>query len=220
MSRRRCWYGCLAAALTAVVLAEAGGCAQLAATMGILVMGTDAPAEFDGLKGKKVVVVCRPLAGLEYRDTVAAKEVAAQVSLLLKQQVSKIKVVDQQKVAAWLDEHTNWEAYSDVGKALGADMVVGIDLTSFSTYQGPTLYQGKARVSIEVFDLKDDDKSVFQKTMDEIVYPPNTCCSTCEKSEADFRREFTGVVANLIARHFFSYDPHDDVAVDAHAGLR
>jgi hypothetical protein len=218
MSRRRCWYGCLAAALTAVVLAEAGGCAQLAATIGYLVVGTDAPAEFDGLKGKKVVVVCRPLAGLEYRDTVAAKEVATQVSLLLKQQVSKIKVVDQQKVAAWTDENT-WEVYPDVGKALDADMVVAIDLTAFSTYQGPTLYQGKARASIEVFDLKDGDKSVYQKTMDEIVYPPSVGCPISQKSEADFRREFTKVVATLIARNFFPYDPDDDVAVDARALL-
>ena len=192
---------------------------QLAATIAYLVVGTDAPAEYDGLKGKKVVVVCRPLAGLEYRDSVAAKEVATQVSLLLKQQVSKIKVVDQQKVAAWMDVNANWDGYPNVGKALDADMVVGIDLTSFSTYQGPTLYQGKARVSIEVFDLKDDNKSVFQKTMDEIVYPPNVGCPIYERSETDFRREFTGVVANLIARHFFSYDPNDDMAVDAHACL-
>ncbi len=116
---------------------------QLAATVAYLFVGTDESADYAGLKGKKVVVVCRPLAGLEFRDSVAAKEVGAQVSRLLKERVSKIQIVDQQKVAEWTDEH-KWEVYPDVGKALEADMVVGIDLTSFSTYQGPTLYQGKA----------------------------------------------------------------------------
>ena len=55
--------------------------------------------------------------------------------------------------------------------------------------------------------------------MDEIVYPPSIGCPISDKSEADFRREFTGVVATLIARHFFSYDSNDDVAVDARACL-
>ncbi len=49
--------------------------------------------------------------------------------------------------------------------------------------------------------------------MDEIVYPPSIGCPISDKSEADFRREFTGVVATLIARHFFSYDSNDNVAV-------
>ena len=73
MQRRRWCYGCLAAALTAVLLAEAGGCAELFATVAYLTVGTDEAADFPGLKGKKVVVVCRPLAELQYRDAVAAK---------------------------------------------------------------------------------------------------------------------------------------------------
>ena len=77
MPRRRWCYGCLAAALTATVLAEAGGCAELAATVAYLFVGTDESADYAGLKGKKVVVVCRPLAGLEFRDSVAAREVGA-----------------------------------------------------------------------------------------------------------------------------------------------
>ena len=187
--------------------------------MAYLTIGTDEAAEFPGLKGKKVVVVCRPLAGLQYRDSVAAREVATQVSLLLKNRVPKITVVDQQKVAEWTDENM-WDTYPEVGKALDADVVVGIELTSFSTYQGPTLYQGKATASIEVFDLKDDNKKVYNNDMDQVLYPPNVGIPiSAEKSEADFRREFVRVVADRIARHFYSYDRHDDVAVDARAGL-
>jgi hypothetical protein len=216
MQRRRWCLGYLAAALTALLLAVTGGCVGLIETVAILVKGTDQDADFSGLKGKKVVVVCRPLAELEYRNSVAAKEVATQVSLLLKREVSKIKVIDQQKVAEWTDEN-NWDEYPQVGKALDADIVVGIDLTSFSTYQGPTLYQGKATASIRVFDLKDDNKVVYEKDLPQIIYPPNIPVPSADKSEADFRREFTGKVAALIARHFYTYDGNDDMAVDAQA---
>ncbi len=218
MQRRRWCYGCLAAVLTALLLTQASGCVGLFTTVAILFKGTDADAEFPGLKGKKVVVVCRPLAELQYRDAASAKALAAEISVLLQKQVSKITVIDQQKVAEWTDEHA-WEEYPEVGKALGADMVVGVDLTSFSTYQGPTLYQGKATASIKVFDLKDDNKVVFKKDMPQLLYPPSVGKPIAEQTENDFCREFSVVVAEHIARHFYTYDGQADTAMDAQAGL-
>ena len=215
MDRRRIGLRRLAAAmLAAAVLAPASGCREIATTLAYVFVGDDADVDFAGLKGKKVVVVCRPVASLQYRDVGASKEVARRVGELLQKNVDKIKVVSQQKVAEWTDENM-WDEYPDVGKALGADMVVGIDLTSFSTYQGPTLYQGKATASVKVFDLKDGNKVVYEEDLPQIIYPPNTPVPISEKSEADFRREFTGVLAYLIARHFYSYDTHDDFAKDA-----
>ena len=219
MDRRRIGLGSLAAAmLAAAMLALASGCVQLATTVAYSIKGTGTDVEFPGLKGKTVVVVCRPLASLQFGDVGASKAVANRVASLLKKNGSKIKVVSQQKVAEWTDENM-WNEYPDVGKALGADMVVGIDLTSFSTYQGPTLYQGKATASIKVFDLKDDNKVVFEKDLPQTLYPPNIGIPIPEKSEADFRREFTAYLAGQIARHFYSYDSEDDFALDAQGGL-
>ena len=219
MDRRRIGLGSLAAAmLAAAMLAPASGCVQIPTTGAYLIWGTGTDVEFSGLKGKKVVVVCRPLASLQFGDVGASKEVAKRVASLLKKNGSRIKVVSQQKVAEWTDENM-WNEYSDVGKALGADMVVGIDLTSFSTYQGPTLYQGKATASVKVFDLKDDNKVVFEKDLPQTLYPPNIGIPISEKSEADFRREFTAYLAGQIARHFYSYDSEDDFALDAQGGL-
>ena len=214
MDPRRIGLGRLAAAmLAAAMLAPAAGCAQLLTTGAYLIWGTGTDVDFSGLNGKKVVVVCRPLASLQFGDVGASKEVAKRVAELLQAKGSKIKVVSQQKVAEWMDENM-WDEYPDVGKALGADMVVGIDLTSFSTYQGPTLYQGKATASVKVFDLKDENKVVYEKDLPQITYPPNTPIPIPDKSEADFRREFTAVLAGQIARHFYSYDSEDDFAVD------
>ena len=219
MDCRRIGLRSLAAAMfAAAVLAPASGCREIATTVAYVFVGDDADVDFPGLQGKKVVVVCRPLASLQYRDVGASKEVARRVADLLQKNVSKIKVVSQQKVAEWTDENM-WDEYPEVGKALGADVVVGIDLTSFSTNQGPTLYQGKATASVKVFDLKDDNKIVYEKDLPQIMYPPNIGIPISDKSEADFRRDFTGVLAYLIARQFYAYDSHDDTALDAKGGL-
>ena len=60
----------------------------------------DVDADYPGLEGKKVVVVCRPLALQQYRDAGSAKDLANQVAKILKQNVSKIKIVEQKEVAA------------------------------------------------------------------------------------------------------------------------
>ena len=94
-----------------------------------------------------MAVVCRPVTSLHFRDSSVSRDLAKQVSLLLEKNVSKIKLIDQREVFEWADEN-NWEEYAEIGKALNADMVVGIDLEEFSLYHGQTLYQGKANIQL------------------------------------------------------------------------
>ena len=119
-------------------------------------------------------------------------------------------------MAKWTDENT-WEEYTEVGKAMKADMVVGIDLESFSLFQGQTLYQGKANATIRVYDCQERGKMVFEKELPQAIYPPNSAVPTSERTEAEFRREFVAVLADQIARHFYAHDPYADVAQDASA---
>jgi hypothetical protein len=215
MDRPSLRYGYLAIllALAAGGLAQSG-CRNALVTAMVLARGTDLPAEYAGLRGKEVVVVCRPLADLKYRDTSVAKDLARQLSVLLQHRVPKIKVVDQRKVAQWLDENT-WEEYTEIGKALDAEMVVGVDLQDFSIYQGQTLYQGKATVALKVYDCKGGSQPVFEKDLPQAVYPPSTGIPTSEKAEAEFRREFVRVLAEQIGRHFYAHDAYADYALDA-----
>ncbi|MCX5673407.1 MAG: hypothetical protein NTX87_00205, partial [Planctomycetota bacterium] len=136
------------------------------------------PPEFGGLKGKHVAVVCRPLPSLQYSNSNVGRDLAGQITLLLQQNVPKIKTVDQRKIAKWTDEN-RWEEYVEVGKAMKADVVVGIDLESFSLYQAQTLYQGKANATVQVYDCK-SGKILFEKTMPQSVYPPNTAIFTAD----------------------------------------
>ncbi len=217
MDRRYLRYGyLLTACLFVAAVVPAIGCRSLLTTVVFLVKGTNVDPEYEGLKEKKVVVVCRPLASLTFRDSNVARDLAREVGALLRTNVRKIEVVDHDKVNEWTDEH-EWTDYTEVGEALKADTVVGIDLLSFTIYQGQTLYQGKANVAVKVYDCTDGNKVVFEKELPQSVYPPNAGVETFSKPEAEFRRKFVRVLADQIGRHFYPHDAHADIALDATA---
>jgi len=194
------------------------GCTSGLFTVMYLFKGLDVDPDFKDLKGKKVAVVCRPTASLTYSNANVGRDLAQQITLLLQEQVPKIKTIDQKKIAKWIDENT-WEEYTEVGKAMKADMVVAVDLESFSIYQGQTLYQGKADATIRVFDCTKTGrgKEVFHKNIPQAVYPPSSPIPASDRTEPEFRREFVLVLANQIARHFYAHDPHADLGQDAEA---
>jgi hypothetical protein len=198
------------------VLSPVLGCRQVMVTAMYLFKGTDVDPDFAGLKGKQVAVVCRPQVSLQYRNANASRELAQQITLLLQERVPKIKTIDQRKISKWADENT-WEEYPEVGKAVKADMVVGIDLEGFSLYQGPTLYQGRASATVRVYDCRKGGKMVFEKNLPQAIYPPNSAVSTSDRLEPEFRREFVLVLADQIARYFYAHDPYADVGRDAAA---
>jgi len=202
-------------AALAIVALPMLGCTNGLFTLVYLLKGTDVDPEFKDLKDKKVAVVCRPADTLMYSSSNVGRELAVQVSNLLSEKVPKIKIIDPRKVARWTDEH-QWDEYVEVGRALKADMVVAIDLESFSLYQGQTLYQGKANATVRVYDCnKSGNKEVYKKNLPQRVYPPNACVPTSERTEPEFRHEFIAQLADQIGRHFYAHDPHADMALDA-----
>ena len=199
-----------------LLLAPLAGCAKVLATAVYIVKGTNVDAEFDGMEGKKVAVVCRQLASLQYRDSTVPRDLAARVGSLLTSNGKKITVIDQQKVAEWTDENA-WEDFTQIGKALEADLVLGIELEDFRLHQGQTLYQGRANVQLKVYDMNDGGKLVFEKSPRPSIYPPNTGIPTSEKQESQFRREYVGILADEIGRHFYEHDSRATFAIDSKA---
>lgn len=210
--------GIILLAILTIGAFPAVGCRNALFTAMYLIKGTDVDPDFAELKGKTVAVVCRPMVSLQYSNSNVGKDLAQQITLLLQEQVPKIKTVDQRKIAKWTDENT-WEEYAEVGKAVKADMVVAVDLESFSIYQGQTLYQGRANATVRVFDCSKTGKGkeVFHKNIPQAIYPPNAPIPASDRTEPEFRREFELVLANQIARHFYAHDPHADLAQDAAA---
>jgi hypothetical protein len=214
MDRPSVRRGMLAALVLTLALLPMLGCQGLLLTAMYFWNGNDVPPEFPGLKGKKVAVVWRCSAGLQYSNANAGRELAKQISLLLKEKVPKIDVIDHKKVAKWADGN-NWEEFIEVGKAMKADMVVGIELEHFSLYEGQTLYQGNAGATVQVYDCSKGGEPVYEKNLARVLYPPSTPIPASEMPEVAFRREFTKVLADQIARHFYAHDRYADTAQDA-----
>jgi len=206
------------AVLLTLGLANVVGCKSGLETVAMMFGDTDEGAAYTGLKGKRVVVVCRALAGLEFRNASAARELAKKVSVLLKKEkASKIDMVDAQKVASWIDDK-NEDDPAKVGRAMKADRVVVVDLTApIELYDGVTLYRGKTTVSLSVYDLE-IKKTDFEQSI-QCEYPPSTGIPTSDKTEAQFRSEFLEYVAAKIVRNLCSHDPNVDIGLDAAAGL-
>lgn len=199
--------------LALIACVSLAGCNWLSVAM-YAINPNDIPAKFKGLQEKRVVVVCRPVVELQFSDSAVPTELAHQVQMRLKKRVKKIDLVDENEVAEWVDENT-WHNFSEVGKALKADLVIGIDLEQFQLHQGPTLFQGQAGLNVVVIDVKDGCKQVFNQPMSRVRYPPHTPIPETEKSEAEFRYQFINVLAEQIGRNFYAHESRVDFASDA-----
>ncbi|MGB8852598.1 MAG: hypothetical protein WCC69_03430 [Pirellulales bacterium] len=189
-----------------------GGCSTLL-TVAYLVQPADMPAEFAGLKGKHVAVVCRPIVELEFSDAGSARELARLIDAQLEKNVRKAKIIGQQEVARWLDEHS-WVDYQTVGKSLDADYVVGIDLERFRLHEGSTLYRGRATATVRVYDI-DKGEVAFEKRIDDFAFPANSAIPATDRSETEFRGMFLQMLSQRISRLFHAYESRETFAEES-----
>ncbi len=187
--------------LTSAVLFT--GCSTLG-TLAYFVNPNDIPAEFDELSGKNVAVVCNPVVELQYSDAGSARELAQLVGMNIDRNLRRTEVISQQEVARWMDENELLE-YPELGKALDADIVVGIDLEDFRLYEGSTLYRGQASVHVQVYDVA-EEKLLFEKRLDDYSFPKDTAVPATDQSEQQFRGMFMQVLSSKIARLFYAHD--------------
>ncbi|MFV2066125.1 MAG: hypothetical protein ACC645_04040 [Pirellulales bacterium] len=209
-------YMSLALALASLV--PATGCHQVVATAVFLWKGTGVPAEYTGLEGKRVVVVCRPPSSLEYRDASASRDLAKRIGGLLATNVKGIDVVNPRDVEEWTDEN-NADDFQDLGDTLNADLVLHVELDEFTLYKerSRSLYQGNADGTITVYDLRKGGSLAWEKPLGQILFPVNSAVPVQEKTLPHFRRQFINVLAEEIAISFYAHNPNDDFAMDATA---
>jgi hypothetical protein len=203
--------------LMAGVLISASGCPALMAT-GIYIWegGNMVPADCDALKGHRVVVLCKPPASNEYRHAGASRNIAKLVSERLVKNVKDIDVVNPREVDKWVDE-SDWGDFRELAQAVHADTVVHIELENFDLYKGKTLYQGRADVTVSVYDVKNKNRLVWDRHLGELLYPTNSGIPAQDKPVQQFEREFVEIVAERVAKNFYRHDPNESFAMDAMA---
>ncbi len=162
-------------------------------------------------KGIKVAVICTAPKNmkLEYTeiDTSLMKAVAARLY------EHNIKVIDPEKITAWLDEHPEWDKPQELGKDLDATYVIYIDLSKFSLYEkgAQDLYRGRAEAMISVIEMDDEGEGekIFTKSILS-QYPYAISRSTQDISYTKFKREYRAHLSDIIGRLFYEQYNGDD----------
>ena len=200
--------------LVLACLTAASGCGLMAQVMRTM-QGSEEPAKFDGLKGKRVAVVCFDANTLKGPGS-EAEAIAKAVSTTLGFKVKDIKLVRQAEIADWIDNQTEDVIdFREVGQGVKADFVIGIDLRSYSIHEGATLLKGRSTCDVKVYDMSKSGGTLAHSNLDLQVNYPESGARHVTENEANFRTLFTQTVASKIARDFFPYDRMDDYGKDA-----
>jgi hypothetical protein len=197
------------------VLACSTGCAvlyQLAYGGGPMI-----EAKFPGLKGKRVAVVC-VMNSSTYGDSEVASTLANSVGRLLGSKVDKIEIVRQREVSDWMDTN-DWDEsdFVEVGRGVKADLVLAIDVDSFSVHESKTLLKGRCHLTTTVYDVNNGGKELFRTTDYEHTFPESHAIPIVSTDWRSFERTYIQVLAEHIAKNFYDYNMADDFAKDGAA---
>ncbi|MCH8148949.1 MAG: hypothetical protein IH987_13380 [Planctomycetes bacterium] len=168
--------------------------------------GPKVDAEYDGLEDQRVAVVC--ISSLStYGPDSTTDVLAREIQSILAKRVDDIKFVDRQAIHKWTDTHEwNQDDYRKLGREVGADMVLAIELTSYSLHAGQTLYQGKADINVSVFDMTNRGKKVYQQDISDYRFPAHSPTPTIGLPQPQFERMFIQTLAREIGNLFHDYE--------------
>ncbi|MEX0820176.1 MAG: hypothetical protein WD070_11315 [Pirellulaceae bacterium] len=198
-----------------VSLPLAGGCVGLLSTMRWMSGQNLVPAEYGGLKGKRVAVVCVSDAS-SYGSGSESLLLAREVNSILQKNVKDIELVRPDEIADWIDRE-GWDEidYREIGRGVKAERVVAIGLASFSIREGTSLYKGRADVTVSVYDMTEGGHEVFRNSVPEFSFPTTGPYPVGDLSEVQFRRAFLKTLSQHVARHFHAYDVAEDFSRDS-----
>ncbi len=203
-------------ALVIFVLLASQGCTAFTSNLLYWIHGGHKlPAEYSGLAEQRVAIVSVANASTVGTHSMS-RLVERAVAVILNQNVKKIQIVPQEEIADWIDQN-DWDQldYREIGRGVAADKVLAIDLDSVRLHEGMTLYKGRADLIVSVYDMNDEGRVVFRKSIPDFTFPRNSARHSTEMSEARFREMFVMVLSQHIAKHFYEYRIEEDFAHDA-----
>lgn len=189
------------------------GCTRLITLGALLVYGTELPAEFKDLQGKRVAVAVVTPNGIQ--NDPASAILSRQLNALLAMNVKKISMVDSQEVDE-VSKDFQRGAYDMVklGKRLDAEYLVAVQLSDLELHDGPTLYKGRCKCMVSVYKVPDGETPVFVKDHSNFSAPASGISKTA-MDEAKFQGIYLGLLAKFIAMNFHPHERGADVAIDA-----
>ncbi len=101
-----------------------------------------------------------------------------------------------------------------VGKEVNADVVIRVDVSKMSLYDGKTMYRGVSDVEVELIDVKTKEV-LFAKSFPSFTYPETAAISTTEMELQKFRKMYVMMIGERVSRLFVSHQMGADIAGDA-----
>ncbi len=195
------------------ILAGSVGCTGLATFMHAV--GVDMiPAEYEGLKNQKVAIVSLTESS-QYSNDVTSRELSRFMGQILTSEVKNVQLIREDKIDQWRDVN-GWDQlnFDEIGKGVGADKVIGIEIANLRLRDGATLYRGRADAVVSVVDVETGNIE-YSKSLEEFTYPNIAGQYTSETTESKFRKLYLRMMAEEIARSFHRYDLTDRIAEDS-----
>lgn len=199
--------------LVAVAVLMLSGCGMMSNLMHAA--GVDMiPAECTTLEEMTVAIVTVTDSS-QYSNDVTARELSRGVGEVLTRKVEKVTLVREDKIEEWRDVN-GWDNmdFVAIGRGVGADKVLGIELSNLVLREGATLYRGRADVRIKVIDVATEGVE-YTRSLDEYTFPTVAGQYTSETTESKFRKLYLGMLAKEIGRSFHPYDMTDRFALDS-----
>lgn len=190
------------------------GCIGAATQLMYVIKGHKVPATYPGLEGKRVAVVCVSDANAYGPDTLTYT-ICKGVSVKLAQAVKDIEVIPPYKIEDWVDQNGfNGTDFEQLGRDLEADMVLAIEVGSYSIHEGQTMFKGRADITATVFDIAKGGQVEFVHGPEQFTFPENGR-PAIQTTDRQFEMVYLTKLTQHLARQFHPHDQTETVADDA-----
>lgn len=197
----------------ALAILPAFGCVGITAQfMNVFGIGTKVKPEYPGLEKKKVAVVCVS-DSTGFGPDVVTESIAFVVQENLRKHVKGIEVVPRAKVNEQIDGNWSDYDYPKLGRSLGVDKVVAIEVMSYGLYEGQTLYKGQTEYVTMVYDVATNTQEFRRGPVK--FESPKSGAPIAEYTEREFETRYLQRLGYRVARVFFPYEANEDVATDS-----
>ncbi|WZO96519.1 hypothetical protein EP7_003512 [Isosphaeraceae bacterium EP7] len=214
-------------AFGALVLLPGAGCDPRTLLYFLQPFEPTIPAPGPSLKGRKIIILTHATPAAQADSLGIDTEINRELRRIFREKVKKIEIVDEKKVADWVEAHPNWTDPSEAIKAFEADVAIVLELEAFE-YQNsnsPGLLQGNSRTHIQLIEIDHPKNSKGKRMTDQpkevntayddyrdTVFPVRGPVSVeSGVSPASFKKKFVKVVAAEISWHFVEHAPGDDI---------
>lgn len=190
------------------------GCIGAMSQLLYVIKGHQVPAKFDGMEEKRVAVVCVSDASAYGPDTLTYT-VSQAVSMKLAASVKEITVVSPHEIEQWVDAH-GWDEtnFVEVGKGVNADLVLAIEIGSYSIHEGATMYKGRSDITATVFDVQNGGQVAYVHGPHHFAFPENGR-PAIQTSDRQFEAVYLAKLTQHITRQFYEHDHLETIAEDA-----